>query len=615
MTEFEFAFDPRFRWLLALVGVRPDSARVFLTPRPAGGPVRPVGVRHPGRQRVGGRGQWSVPLVHRDRGAPVDGRPRPHLREHPGRRGVHPVPRAGHRARALRAGEAPRAHGHRRRPRGIRRRAARASPASERLAHRAYHDRHGGRERARGPGPGPDPRRDGAGAGAAPARARETDLGRAPTVVRSRRSATELRTIPSWRNAWSVVSVWLQAVLVVGLAVWWGNPVGYVLAFLLMGRTQAQLAALMHESAHRLLFATPTGSTTSSVGGSSATRRSRRPTRTGASTWRTTVRSSGPTSPTSRCTPATRSAPASFRRKLVRDATGRTGVPACSASSPPASARRTPRAAARCGRSWRCRPCCSPPRSWAAYWWVYPVFWLLPYLTVWRVINRLRSIAEHGGMDASPDRRATTHTVPPVVVVPHLPRPVPHRLAPGPPRRRRRLDAPPAPVPPRAPRRRVRHAALEYTGYRALWRALRAGTPRFRSSRVRKVRAVERWFQNTRGLVIVILAVATCALLLAVEPGDGFPTGVGVSSDGGDGGGSATGTTGTTAPGSTTTTLPAADAGGGVDRHRERHRPPAAAERARLRRRHPGRQLRAGHRGAGHQVPDRTRRSPRPTAW
>ena len=44
-------------------------------------------------------------------------------------------------------------------------------------------------------------------------------------------------------------------------------------------------------------------------------------------------------------------------------------------------------------------------------WWVYPVFWLAPYLTVWRVINRLRSIAEHGGMDASSDRRATTHTV------------------------------------------------------------------------------------------------------------------------------------------------------------------------------------------------------------
>ena len=83
---------------------------------------------------------------------------------------------------------------------------------------------------------------------------RATDLvradGRPQPAFRDR-----LRTIPSWRNALSVVSVWLQAVLVVGLAVWWGNPIGYVLAFLLMGRTQAQLAALMHEAAHRLLFA------------------------------------------------------------------------------------------------------------------------------------------------------------------------------------------------------------------------------------------------------------------------------------------------------------------------------------------------------------------------
>ena len=42
---------------------------------------------------------------------------------------------------------------------------------------------------------------------------------------------------------------------------------------------------------------------------------------------------------------------------------------------------------------------------------LYPVLWLAPYLTVWRVINRLRSIAEHGGMQRSKDRRETTHSV------------------------------------------------------------------------------------------------------------------------------------------------------------------------------------------------------------
>jgi fatty acid desaturase len=43
--------------------------------------------------------------------------------------------------------------------------------------------------------------------------------------------------------------------------------------------------------------------------------------------------------------------------------------------------------------------------------WVYFLLWFAPYLTVWRVINRLRSIAEHGGMQRSKDRRFTTHTV------------------------------------------------------------------------------------------------------------------------------------------------------------------------------------------------------------
>src|SRR3546814_16190632 len=42
-------------------------------------------------------------------------------------------------------------------------------------------------------------------------------------------------------------------------------------------------------------------------------------------------------------------------------------------------------------------------------WWLYPVLWLGPWLTVWRVINRLRAIAQHGGIPTSKDRRQTTH--------------------------------------------------------------------------------------------------------------------------------------------------------------------------------------------------------------
>jgi peptidoglycan hydrolase-like protein with peptidoglycan-binding domain len=43
---------------------------------------------------------------------------------------------------------------------------------------------------------------------------------------------------------------------------------------------------------------------------------------------------------------------------------------------------------------------------------------------------------------------------------------------------------------------------------------------------------VEQWFQNTRGLVIIVLAVITGAVLLAIEPGDGFPSSTAISSGG-----------------------------------------------------------------------------------
>ncbi len=44
-------------------------------------------------------------------------------------------------------------------------------------------------------------------------------------------------------------------------------------------------------------------------------------------------------------------------------------------------------------------------------WWIYPLLWFLPWMTQWRVLNRLRAIAEHGGLEASRDRRVTTHNV------------------------------------------------------------------------------------------------------------------------------------------------------------------------------------------------------------
>jgi fatty acid desaturase len=218
-----------------------------------------------------------------------------------------------------------------------------------------------------------------------------------------------LRAIPSWRNALSVVSVWLQAVVIVGLAVWWGNPIGYVLAFLLMGRTHAQILSLVHEAAHRLLF---------------SNRRANDlvgrwllgfPTFTSTDAYRRVHMAHhrqefGPDEPDIPLYNGYPISGDSFRRKLVRDATGRTGAKLfrqqfAGFRSPDARVRHT---------LWKIllvQAVLFGAAIVGGEWWVYPVFWVLPYLTVWRVINRLRAIAEHGGMDASSDRRATTHSV------------------------------------------------------------------------------------------------------------------------------------------------------------------------------------------------------------
>jgi fatty acid desaturase len=101
---------------------------------------------------------------------------------------------------------------------------------------------------------------------------------------------------------------------------------------------------------------------------------------------------------------------ASWRRKLVRDAQGRTGLRLLrdqlrGARSEVAVVRQT------LFKILAVQAVLIVGAIVAGYWWVYPLFWLLPYLTVWRVINRLRSVAEHGGLMASDDRRIATHSV------------------------------------------------------------------------------------------------------------------------------------------------------------------------------------------------------------
>jgi fatty acid desaturase len=219
----------------------------------------------------------------------------------------------------------------------------------------------------------------------------------------------ELRRIPSLRNAVSVASCYAQTLAVIVatclLHRWWLWPV----AFVLMGRAHAQFAALMHEAAHRLLFANrrlndvvgrwllgyPT------FGSTDAYRRVHMAHHR---------QEFGPDEPDMALYVGYPITKASMRRKLVRDGTGRTGRKLLRAQL--GNLRSTdPRSRHSIRAILGVQAVLAVASALAGYPLAYWLLWLAPYLTVWRVINRLRSIAEHGGMARSDDRRITTHSV------------------------------------------------------------------------------------------------------------------------------------------------------------------------------------------------------------
>ncbi len=232
---------------------------------------------------------------------------------------------------------------------------------------------------------------------------RLSDSGRPAPALRS-----ELRRIPGARNVLTVVGAWVQSFGVVAAAVavdrWWG----YLVAFFLLGRAFALLNILGHEAAHRLLFETKR---VNDVVGRWLLAY---PAWTPFDVYRRSHMAHhkdelGPQEPDLglyRGYPITK---ASLTRKLVRDAIGVSGyknlVPLFKAAAKPTS------------RGVALRIMSVQVVIWAVMWglsgrwWLYPLLWLAPWMTVWRVLNRLRAIAEHGGMERSPDRRRTTHVI------------------------------------------------------------------------------------------------------------------------------------------------------------------------------------------------------------
>lgn len=217
----------------------------------------------------------------------------------------------------------------------------------------------------------------------------------------------ELRRIDDVRNVGSVLLTWGQALVTIGGAVWLDHPLAYAAGFLLMGPAFARFAIIAHEAAHKLLFSNKRMN--DAVGRwllaypafipLEAYRRGH---------FAHHKEEFGPSEPDLNLYagyPITRD---SFRRKLIRDARGSSGWKNLKGLL---GAVRSPSARPVALRIIAMQLPLVAAAVLVGRWWLYPLFWLGPWLTTWRVINRLRSIAEHGGMVASKDRRLTTHHV------------------------------------------------------------------------------------------------------------------------------------------------------------------------------------------------------------
>ena len=218
----------------------------------------------------------------------------------------------------------------------------------------------------------------------------------------------ELRHISNTRNVITIVLLYAQTVALVAIAVRVGALI-WPLIMIAMGRTHAQFASLMHEAAHRLLFShrranDAVGRWVLGYPGFVSTDAYRRV------HMAHHRREFGPEEPDIALYQGYPVGRRSLSRKLWRDLRGSTGLRLLIAQFS-GLRRRGRRVQVTAARIIAVQAIIAVAMTIAAGPLAYLLLWLVPFLTVWRVINRLRSIAEHGGLDENDDRRMTTHCV------------------------------------------------------------------------------------------------------------------------------------------------------------------------------------------------------------
>ncbi len=214
----------------------------------------------------------------------------------------------------------------------------------------------------------------------------------------------ELRRIDNLRNVFTVLGAVVMSFGVVGLAgylhTWWA----YLGAFVLMARGHVGLNILGHEAAHRLLFSNR--AVNDAVGrwvlGYPSFQAMLGYRRSHFAHHRDEM---GPEEPDLALYSGYPVPPDSWRRKLVRDITGQSAYKNFRGLFRAARKRKTEALQILAVQAVMIAAAVAVGRP------LMYVVWVLSWSTIWRVSNRLRSIAEHGGLTRSKDRRLTTHVI------------------------------------------------------------------------------------------------------------------------------------------------------------------------------------------------------------
>lgn len=237
-----------------------------------------------------------------------------------------------------------------------------------------------------------------------------------PSDYLSAEEIARLRSRSQWRSLWMIAHVWGVVFAAMALFAIWPNPLTFLLAVMLIGARQLGMAILVHDAAHGALFQNR------ALNDAISNWLLGYPVLTETKAYRAyhlehhkyVQQAEDPDLILSAPFPITKSG---FRRKLWRDITGRTGLKQRGAQfraaigTPDMPVReRIALFRRKMGGMLVANAVLFAGLAALGHWYLYPLLWVLPLLTYYQVITRIRNIAEHAMAPVNGDDFLTART-------------------------------------------------------------------------------------------------------------------------------------------------------------------------------------------------------------